>query len=92
MSVLKEKVLYQVHLSRTLGSDISNAMDHIIVGNNQRLGLLLKVLVIVGEGCLCVMYPCYRSMLMTACDLGAVTKPWEISRKASLTWNKNLFM
>lgn len=24
-----------------------------------------------------------RSMLMTACDLGAVTKPWEISRQAS---------
>lgn len=23
-------------------------------------------------------------MLMTACDLGAVTKPWEISRKASI--------
>ncbi|KAK2532594.1 Pde11a [Columba livia] len=25
----------------------------------------------------------FRSMLMTACDLGAVTKPWEISRQAS---------
>ncbi|NWI58237.1 PDE11 phosphodiesterase, partial [Calyptomena viridis] len=26
----------------------------------------------------------FRSMLMTACDLGAVTKPWEISRQAQL--------
>ncbi|XP_031410148.1 dual 3',5'-cyclic-AMP and -GMP phosphodiesterase 11A [Meleagris gallopavo] len=25
----------------------------------------------------------FRSMLMTACDLGAVTKPWEISRQAA---------
>ncbi|NXS44585.1 PDE11 phosphodiesterase, partial [Balaeniceps rex] len=25
----------------------------------------------------------FRSMLMTACDLGAVTKPWEISRQAT---------
>uniref|UniRef100_A0A8C4S0X5 Phosphodiesterase n=1 Tax=Erpetoichthys calabaricus TaxID=27687 RepID=A0A8C4S0X5_ERPCA len=25
----------------------------------------------------------FRSMLMTACDLGAVTKPWEISRKVA---------
>lgn len=24
-----------------------------------------------------------RSMMMTACDLGAVTKPWEISRKVT---------
>lgn len=26
-----------------------------------------------------------RSMMMTACDLGAVTKPWEISRKVRNT-------
>ncbi|GAB5575780.1 dual 3' [Prionailurus iriomotensis] len=26
----------------------------------------------------------FRSMLMTACDLGAVTKPWEISRQVAI--------
>ncbi|MBN3300306.1 PDE11 phosphodiesterase, partial [Amia calva] len=31
----------------------------------------------------------FRSMLMTACDLGAVTKPWEISRKASAIFDRN---
>ncbi|MBN3278254.1 PDE11 phosphodiesterase, partial [Polyodon spathula] len=31
----------------------------------------------------------FWSMLMTACDLGAVTKPWEISRKASAIFDRN---
>lgn len=30
----------------------------------------------------CFFFP-LRSMMMTACDLGAVTKPWEISRKVT---------
>lgn len=31
--------------------------------------------------------------MMTACDLGAVTKPWEISRKVgSLMYEMNVFL
>jgi len=29
-----------------------------------------------------------RSMLMTACDLGAVTRPWEISKQVRQTLKK----
>lgn len=31
--------------------------------------------------CKCFYYLHIRSMLMTACDLGAVTRPWEISKQ-----------
>ena len=26
----------------------------------------------------------FRSILMTTCDIGAITKPWEVSRKVSV--------
>ena len=32
----------------------------------------------------------YRSMLMTACDIAAISKPWEVQRRVSISITEQL--